>query len=104
MYSFKAWCTSSATALKLNFEWGATPAAVSRSPCEFMWFWRVSCLEAPDLPSCCSAGVWGRAEGNRWPHCWSLTSECVVLHLLLPLWGQRREPVCCGMGGKCHLG
>lgn len=25
--------------LKLNLEWGAPPAAVSCSPCAFMWLW-----------------------------------------------------------------
>lgn len=48
--------------LKLNLEWGATPAAVSCSPCEFMWFWRGLCLEALDLAPCCSAGA------GRWSH------------------------------------
>lgn len=43
--------------LKSNLEWGATPAAVSPSRCEFMWLWHGLCLEVPDLPSCCSAGV-----------------------------------------------
>lgn len=59
--------------LKLNVEWGATPAAVSHSPGEFMWFWRVSCLEAPDLPSCRSAGVCRRADGNHLSCCRFLT-------------------------------
>lgn len=55
--------------LKLKVEWGATPAAVSHSPCEFTWFWRVSCLEAPDLPSRRSAGVCRRADGNHLSRC-----------------------------------
>lgn len=57
--------------LKLNLEWGATPAAVSRSPCEFMWLWRGLCLEAPDLPSCLSACV---LRCNHQSHCWWRTS------------------------------
>lgn len=53
--------------LKLNLEWGATPAAVSHSPCEFMWFWHGLCVEAPDRPFCRLAGICRR---NHQSHCW----------------------------------
>lgn len=85
--------------LHLNPEWGATPA-VLHSPGKCMWVWCVSCLEAPDPSRAAQLAYADRQTVTAHPAAGFYLSECTVLHL--PLRGQCRVPVCCGLGGKRH--
>lgn len=75
--------------LKLNLESGVLHLLQFHvPPREFMWLWRGLCLEAPDLPSCHTAGV---HRCNHQSHSIELCQNGEP-HLPLPLWDQHWSP------------